>query len=447
MREPSSTLPAAAPQGSIRRSMLHCALASAVLCVAGSAGASPAAAIDARSTPVASAAGCERPGWPLWEAFAQRHIQSDGRVVDHATQRLHSTSEGQSYAMLFALVAHDRPRFELLWRWSVANLMDGQVGKQLPAWQWGRRDDGSWGVVDANSASDADLWFVYALAEAGRLWQVPQYTQDALALLPLITAEEVADLPGLGAMLLPGRSGFATLAQQWRINPSYMPLPVLRRLAQLQPSGPWKAIARNSVQMLVQNTPQGFAPDWVIYRATVTADAALDPRGAAPDATSTDAAKLATSGTFMQDSETGDLGSYEAIRVYLWAGMTAPGDPLAAPLLKSLGGMSRALSQTGLPPEKVHTRSASTSGAAPVGFSAALLPFLRATGQPVLLRAQRARAQAGLWPTAPLPAPTYYDYVLGLFGSGWDEQRYQFMPSGRLKLRSEKACLPQVKKL
>ena len=58
----------------------------------------------------------------------------------------------------------------------------------------------------------------------------------------------------------------------------------------------------------------------------------------------------------------------------------------------------------------------------------------------------RARAQAGLWTSAPQPLPTYYDYVLGLFGTGWDEQRYQFLPSGKLKLRTEKVCLPNAKK-
>ena len=36
--------------------------------------------------------------------------------------------------------------------------------------------------------------------------------------------------------------------------------------------------------------------------------------------------------------------------------------------------------------------------------------------------------------------PPYYDQVLGLFGTGWMDQRYQFLPSGRLQLRWEKAC-------
>jgi endoglucanase len=30
--------------------------------------------------------------------------------------------------------------------------------------------------------------------------------------------------------------------------------------------------------------------------------------------------------------------------------------------------------------------------------------------------------------------------VLGLFGIGWDQQRYRFLSSGTLKLSWEKAC-------
>ena len=126
--------------------------------------------------------------WPLWEQFTQRFMQDDGRVIDYTTAQQHSTSEGQSYAMFFALVARDRARFDKLWAWSITNLAGGDIGARLPAWQWGRKADGSWGVVDANPASDANLWFAYALAEAGRLWHEPRYTAQARTLLAQVRA-------------------------------------------------------------------------------------------------------------------------------------------------------------------------------------------------------------------------------------------------------------------
>jgi endoglucanase len=355
--------------------------------------------------------------WPLWQRFSRDFIQADGRVIDHSSARRHSTSEGQSYSMFFALIAGDRAQFDRLWRWSLQNLVVNDAASQLPAWQWGQRDDGSWGVVDGNSASDANLWFVYSLAEAARLWGEARYLQDAKLLLQRIAAEEVAELPGFGLMLLPARTGFTSEPGRWRLNPSYMPLPVLRRLAQVAPEGPWQAIATNTMRMMDQSTPLGFAADWLVYQAAI-------PRP----------------GQFLSDKETGDLGSYDAIRVYLWAGMVPPGDALRTPLLAQLGGMAWALGTQLYPPEKVRVSSASLSGVAPVGFSAAMLPYLSALGATSVLQVQRDRVKRELLDAGKDSTATYYDHVLGLFGTGWDENRYRFLPSGKLKLRLETAC-------
>ncbi|AVP56383.1 cellulose synthase complex periplasmic endoglucanase BcsZ [Pulveribacter suum] len=359
--------------------------------------------------------------WPLWEQFVQRFMQADGRVIDHSTAQLHSTSEGQSYAMFFALVANDRTRFDKLWNWSIANLAGGDIGARLPAWQWGRKADASWGVVDANPASDANLWFAYALAEAGRAWREPRYTAQAQTLLAQVAIEEVADLPGLGPTLLPAASGFALRSPErrtWRLNPSYLPVPLLRAFERIDGQGPWKAVGISFRRMLEGTTPKGFAADWVAYEV---------PEGA-------------LRGTFARDPEKGDTGSYDAIRTYLWAGMTPTGDALAPVLRRRLGGMAEALRAAPMPPEKVQTTTGQREGQGPVGFSAALLPYLRTLGATAALKAQQERVRTQLLEPPPGGQPLYYDQVLGLFGTGWMDQRYQFLPSGRLQLRWEKAC-------
>src|ERR1700733_8236993 len=70
--------------------------------------------------------------WPLWEKYAGRFISVDGRVVDPMRGDI-TTSEGQSYALFFALVNNDRARFDLLFQWTVANLASGDLGTHLPA--------------------------------------------------------------------------------------------------------------------------------------------------------------------------------------------------------------------------------------------------------------------------------------------------------------------------
>jgi endo-1,4-beta-D-glucanase Y len=229
----------------------------------------------------------------------------------------------------------------------------------------------------------------------------------------------VAELPGFGLMLLPARAGFTSEPGRWRLNPSYMPLPVLRRLAQVALEGPWEAIAINTVRMMDQSTPLGFAADWLVYQSAMPGP-----------------------GQFLSDKETGDLGSYDAIRTYFWAGMTPPGDALRTPLLAQLGGMARALGTQPYPPEKVQIRSASLSGTEPVGFSAAMLPYLSALSATSLLQVQRDRVKKELLDAGKDSTATYYDNVLGLFGTGWDENRYRLFPSGKLKLRLETACPP-----
>lgn len=381
------------------------------------AGAALSLSAVASASAAAPAAGCAGP-WPMYQAFLDRFVQPDGRVVDFSVPALHSTSEGQSYGMTFALVAGDATTFDRLWRWSIANLAGGDITARLPAWQWGLRPDGAWGVMDPNAASDADLWFAYALLEAGRVWKRPDYIQDARVLMARVAQDEVAVLPGLGRMLLPGPTGFARPDMLWRLNPSYMPIPVLRRLAAEDPKGPWEEIANNTARMIQQASPKGFVADWIAYKS--------------PDG---------MSGSFVVDPDKGDTGSYDAIRTYMWAGMTPTTDPLYKTLLTATAGMTAASTATGLPPESVQVLTGETRGTGPVGFSAALLPYFQANRQTRLLYAQRDRVQKQLNPALPpKDAAPYYDVVLGLFGSGWAEQRYRFQQTGKIHLKWESTC-------
>jgi endoglucanase len=367
-------------------------------------------------------ASCTPAEWPLWRDFTAHFIQPDGRVLDASTPQQHTSSEGQSYGMFFALVAGDQPMFDKLWRWSVANLAAGDIGRQLPAWWWGRKPDGAWGVLDTNTASDADVWFAYVLLEAGEAWNRADYLRDGQALLARIEREEVVDLPGLGPMLLPGRESFVRPDHLWQLNPSYLPVPVLRRLALASPGGPWTRIAANTAAMMPAVSPKGFVADWVSYRGTSPG-----------------------SGVFVVDPVKGDLGSYDAIRTYMWAGMTATDDPLATPILNALDGMTAATAASGTPPEKVQTTTGAASGTGPFGFSAALIPYFQAKGEPWLADLQRRRVDTLLQQSL-LPErvrgrqPPYYDVVLSLFALGWADDRYRFTRTGKVRLSLEKTC-------
>jgi endoglucanase len=362
----------------------------------------------------ASTQAAQQCGWPAYRLFVERVVQADGRVIDRSTGALQTTSEGQSYAMFFALVANDRATFDRLLGWTRTNLSANQFDSnslRLPAWQWGRKQDGSFGVMDPNPASDSDLWIAYDLFQAGRLWKEPMYTKLAYALATQIVKQEIVDLPGLGPMLLPGPQGFRT-GDVTRLNPSYLPLPLLRGLAHEMPDGPWTKLAQNAAKMIRVTSPRGYAPDWAAYQ----------------------------NGQFVVDPKDGDVGSYDAIRVYLWAGMASASDPLARPWLDALGGMRESVAQTGFPPEKVSTISGAASGEGPLSYWGALAPYCKALNDERGLGLARTHLDALVAPPGAGREPVYYDRVLGLFGGGFIDGRYRFDENGRLLPNWRSAC-------
>jgi len=353
----------------------------------------------------------------LWQAYANRFISSDGRVLDpQGGDR--TTSEGQSYALFFSLVDNDRTHFDKLLTWTESNLAASDLGAHLPAWSWGKAKDGHWGVLDPNSASDSDLWIAYDLIEAGRLWKDLHYVTLGHRLAALIAHREVSDMPGFGTVVLPAAVGFR-LQRSWVLNPSYTPLFIVNRLATVEPEGPWANIAMELPSLLSRSAVNGFAMDWVCY----TPGKAFAP--------------CLASG---KDSDKA-LGSYDAIRVYLWTGMLSDSSSAKARILKALPGMNLYLQSHSAPPEKINLDGVPMNGDGPVGFSAALLPYLSSISDQPALAQQLVRIKSQLDEKSNLygpgygTGPTYYDQNLVLFGSGWMEKRFQFGSSGELLVR------------
>jgi endo-1,4-beta-D-glucanase Y len=357
--------------------------------------------------------------WPHWTRYAETFISQDGRVIERSAAD-RTTSEGEAYALFFALVSGDRPLFDRVLKWSQENLAQGDLARHLPAWNWGKRRDGNWGVVDANSASDADVWMAYSLLEAARLWSEPRYADIGRHVLSNVVAREVSDLPGLGPILLPGPAGFVLPGDRGvRLNPSYLPIQVMRRFSSAGIPGPWDKLASSSIRTLRESARGGSIADWVLYRPP--------RRGFSPDPVH------------------GSVGSYDAIRAYLWIGMLSDQDTAQPELAHALGGLLRHFKEAGKLPERIDLLSGRAGGNAPIGFSAALMPLARALGDEKSFKSLQDRVVAGEKNGLYGDPPAYYDQNLILFAQGFLESRYRFGSDGSLAPAWESRCLGRAR--
>jgi endo-1,4-beta-D-glucanase Y len=341
--------------------------------------------------------------WPLWQAYTQRYMDDQGRVIDRSAGD-RTTSEGQAYAMFFALVDDDQARFDKLLKWTEANLAAGDLTTRLPAWDWGKTSSGEWKIRDDNPAADADLWLAYTLLEAGRLWRDPRYENLGRLLATRIAKEEVALVPGVGTALLPGPHGFHPDEKTYVLNPSYTPLPLLAYFAKTMPDGPWQGILETLPQLL--GADHGYAMDWV----------AAGPDGVHPVAPPAEPSA--------GEREPQPSGSYDAIRVYLWLGMAEPGTHGQRAMLAAVSGMGSYLKSAVTPPTEVDAQGNIVHAESPVGFSAAVIPYLQTIGEKPQAKLQAERLIAAQDPATGLYGHPgeYYDENLALFSTGWSEQ-------------------------
>ena len=245
-----------------------------------------------------------------WESYKENFVE-DGRVVDPKAGGA-TTSEGQAYAMLRAAYMDDEEAFDGIWGWAQQNLQE-PGDNSLLAWNYGETEDGTQGITDFSTATDADTDAALALLFAAERFDDPAYEQEALEILDDVWNEEtISGVTGYDRILVAGdwaRGDGTTLRPV--TNPSYLSPYAYKIFADADPSHDWDALVYSSYRILqaMQASPAlggeaGVVPNWV----------AIDPGTGTPDA-----AELEGLPT--------DEFSYDATRVpwrmsldYLWFG-------------------------------------------------------------------------------------------------------------------------------
>jgi endoglucanase len=209
-----------------------------------------------------------------WQSYGRHFIKSDGQVA-LPEESGGTISEAQAYALLRAVWARDESVFVRVYAWTYQNLSRGRAqGDSLLSWRWGRLPDGSWGVADANSATDGDLDYALALVLAHRLgWRAPSglpgYREEARRVQGAILDKEVVALPGGDLLLTPGN--WHEPQPPYLVNPSYFSPAAYRLFVQFgggdQPR--WDRLRGNTYKLLEQlyhglegHPGMGLFPDW-----------------------------------------------------------------------------------------------------------------------------------------------------------------------------------------
>jgi endoglucanase len=206
-----------------------------------------------------------------WQSYRRHFINPEGQVK-LPEQGGGTISEAQAYALLRAVWAGDRPTFVRVYGWTQQHLSRApKYGDHLLSWRWGRLADGSWGVRDSNTATDADLDYALALILAHRRgWEAPPgrpgYLEESRQVQAAILDKEVVRLPKRELLLTPGN--WHEPAPPYLVNPSYFSPAAYRLFAQTD-TGQWRLAEETAA------SPQSPSPvmgkDWGEGKAAVAA--------------------------------------------------------------------------------------------------------------------------------------------------------------------------------
>ena len=217
-----------------------------------------------------------------WEDYKERFVEG-GRVVDPKSGGI-TTSEGQAYAMLRAVYMDDREAFDEIWGWTQQNLQPS--ANSLLSWKYGELSNGTQGVTDPNTATDADTDAALALLFAAKKFDAPEYEEEALEMLDSVWEEETTVVgtarTGEKRVMVAGNwargDGSGTVSQTV-VNPSYLSPYAYKIFAEADPSHRWDNLADTSYEILERigasakfGGEAGIVPNWV----------AIDPETAEP---------------------------------------------------------------------------------------------------------------------------------------------------------------------
>jgi endo-1,4-beta-D-glucanase Y len=206
-----------------------------------------------------------------WMRYKENYLDQSTRRTYDPSRDDQTTSEAESYTMLRAVWMGDKTTFDDSWKFTQSTLQ--HKNDALFSWLYGKRPDGTFGVLTSESgdtaASDADSDIALSLIFAYSRWQDPTYLSEAKKIVSSMWDQEVITINGtpyLTADNLEKSSASPTAL----INPSYLSPYSYRLFAKIDPDHPWNklvdssyAVLQKSIAAPLGNTAGALPPDWV----------------------------------------------------------------------------------------------------------------------------------------------------------------------------------------
>jgi endoglucanase len=179
-----------------------------------------------------------------------------------------------------------------------------------------------------------------------------------------------------------------------------MPLQILQCFEKTFDNKQWSKLLDSSYQFILASSPEGFSPDWIEF-------------------------------DFDKGLQFGqNIGSYNAIRVYLWGGMLNSEAKFNVQLKTHLQPMVNFFIQNHFVPTEINVVSLDYKGQGDMGFLASILPLVHTSKNKKsvdlllsLIDEKKIIAQNN-----------YYQHALSLFALGWYHQKYRFLANGCLQV-------------
>ncbi|MCL6435744.1 MAG: glycosyl hydrolase [Leptolyngbyaceae cyanobacterium HOT.MB2.61] len=233
-----------------------------------------------------------------WVAFRNRFIQADGRTIDREVSD-QSTSAGQAYAMLRAVLINDHATFARVLTWGENNLSrkdaKGQRIDHLWAWSWGQTEQKEWRVLDPKFVSGAEVDVVTALIMASRRWNCARYLAIARTKLKDLWKLSTDVVRGKRYFLSTSDSVFWSKPNTLLLNPSNLAPYAFRLFAQVDSKHEWLSLVESSYQVLNKSakvSEVGLPSNWVLLDSATGEISSLSTYGPQQSLYGSDAARV-----------------------------------------------------------------------------------------------------------------------------------------------------------